>query len=130
MSELSLPWPPKVLSPNARTHWSVRSKAAKLYRSECYILAKQFIHAGGFAGLPADGTLHLWLDFYPPDRRHRDDDNITAAFKSGRDGLAEALGINDKRFRTHPWIKDAVAGMVKVRITGGPDQPTNGGQTA
>jgi len=117
--ELTLPWPPKDLSPNARVHWTKRSKAAKAYREACFWEAKRLLAAGGWQDLPAEGDLHLWLDFYPPDRRHRDDDNLTAAFKAGRDGLADALGVNDKRFRSHPYLKDMVAGMVKVRITGG-----------
>ena len=37
-----------------------------------------------------DGDVHLWVDFYPPDKRRRDDDNVIAAFKAGRDGLADA----------------------------------------
>lgn len=118
--ELTLPWPPKDLSPNARVHWSKRSKAAKAYREACFWEAKRLLAAGGWQDLPAEGDLHLWLDFYPPDRRHRDDDNLIAAFKAGRDGIAEALKVNDKRFRSHPYLKDMVAGMVKVRITGGP----------
>jgi len=115
MIEIELPWPPSVLSPNARVHWSKRSKAAKAYRHACWALVKQ-------AGLPAmpDGELHLWITFYPPDRRHRDDDNMIASFKSGRDGLADALGVDDKRFRLHPWVSDQIGGKVKVRISAGP----------
>lgn len=119
VTELVLPWPPKALSPNARVHWTVRSKAAKAYRGACYWLTKQLMSTGGLRDLP-EGSLHLWVDFYPPDKRHRDDDNMISAFKSGRDGIAEALGINDKRFRMHPYIKDQIGGMVKVRITGAP----------
>ena len=111
MDELILPWPPKECSPNARVHWSKRSKAAKAYRQLCWALAKQ-------AAIQApDGALALWIDFYPPDRRQRDDDNLIAAFKSGRDGIAEALGINDKRFQTIPTMHDKTGGYVVVRIT-------------
>jgi crossover junction endodeoxyribonuclease RusA len=121
MIELTLPWPPKDLSPNARIHWTKRAKAAKAYRAEC---ARQCAaHKWGYEWktLQTTGRLHLWIDFYPPDRRHRDDDNMVAAFKSGRDGLADALGINDRRFICHPFVKDQIGGMVKVRITGGPE---------
>jgi crossover junction endodeoxyribonuclease RusA len=79
------------------------------------------IQAGAKAGIPWEGDIHLWIDFYPPDRRQRDDDNMIAAFKSGRDGLAQAFGVNDKRFRTHPYVKDQIGGMVKVRFTKGPE---------
>lgn len=115
--ELTLPWPPKDLSPNARVHWSRRSKAAKAYRHACYMLA---IQGGAKAGIPWEGDIHVWIDFYPPDRRHRDDDNMIAAFKSGRDGIAQAFGVDDKRFRIHPYVKSETGGMVKVRFSRGP----------
>ncbi|SOS36014.1 hypothetical protein CFBP6411_04657 [Pseudomonas syringae group genomosp. 3] len=40
-TDLILPWPPKVLSPNARTHWATKSRAAKAYRNTCYLLCRQ-----------------------------------------------------------------------------------------
>lgn len=113
---LILPWPPKELSPNARTYWRKRAPIARSYREACYVLAKQ-------SGVVIDwtGDIHAWIDFYPPDKRQRDDDNMIAAFKSGRDGLADALGVNDRRFRIHPYVKSEVGGMVKVRFTRGPE---------
>ena len=116
MSELVFAWPPKVLSPNARVHWSVKSKAAKAYRADCWAITKE-----AKVILPDSPKLALWLDFYPPDKRHRDDDNMIAAFKSGRDGMAEALGINDKRFRVFPMVMDEIGGMVRARITNLPE---------
>ena len=87
-----LPWPPAALSPNARSHWAIRSRAAKSYRLQCFLFARQ-------AGLVApEGRILLDLEFIPPTMRRRDDDNLTAAFKAGRDGLADALGIDDSRF--------------------------------
>lgn len=117
MIELVLPWPPRVLNPNNRSHWRVKSKAAAEYKNVCWALTKEarWDHA-----LLPDGKLHLWLDFYPPDKRHYDDDNVAASFKSGRDGLALALGIDDKRFVSHPHLIETIGGMVKVRLTGGP----------
>lgn len=113
-TRVTLAWPPKQLSPNARCHWAVKNKAIKLYRDDCTWLTKA-------AGLRVDwdGIIHAWITFYPPDRRHRDDDNMIAAFKSGRDGVADALGIDDKRIRIHPAVSDEVVkgGAVKVRLT-------------
>lgn len=116
MSELILPWPPRELSPNARTHWRRAAPIKAAYRNACYILAKQAQIA-----IDWEGDIHAWIDFYPPDRRHRDDDNMVGAFKSGRDGVAEALGVNDKRFRIHPYVKTEIGGVVKVRFTKGPE---------
>lgn len=46
---------------------------------------------------------------------------MIASFKNGRDGLAQALGVDDKRFRIHPYVSDQVGGMVKIRLSPGPD---------
>lgn len=116
MSKITLPWPPKALSPNARVHWSVKSKAAKAYRAACFALCKE----AKLVAPVTDGRLHLWLVFHAPDRRARDDDNMIAAFKSGRDGIADALGIDDKRFVCHPFVSDEIGGMVKFSVTAGP----------
>lgn len=116
MMEVTFPWPPKELSPNARVHWSKRAKAAKAYRSLCWAIALQVIGQRK----PPDGDLHLWMTFCPPDRRRRDDDNCIAAFKPGRDGLADALKIDDKRFCIHPYVSEETGGVVKIKITGGP----------
>lgn len=69
-----------------------------------------------------EGRLHLWIDFYPPDKRKRDDDGLLASFKPFRDGIADAMRIDDNRFVSHPYVKDEVVrgGEVRVRITGGP----------
>lgn len=112
MTDLLLPWPPAECSPNARGHWSKKSRAAKRYRSECFVLTKN-------ARLPRpEGQVILSLEFLPPDRRRRDDDNLIAMFKSGRDGLADALGIDDNLFATQIRVSDETikGGAVRVRI--------------
>lgn len=106
-----LPWPPKALSPNARGHWSKRSRAAKSYRMQCFLMAKQ-------ARLVAPaGRILLALEFIPPTRRRRDDDNLLAAFKAGRDGLADALGIDDSQFVSQVQLSAGVHPQGAVRVT-------------
>ena len=120
MIELILPWPPKALSPNARTHWRKKAPIAKAYKEACWALTKE----AGIVLPESAGRLALWLDFYPPDRRARDDDNMIASFKHGRDGVALALGIDDKRFRCLPYVRDdKIGGYIKVRITDMPEVP-------
>jgi len=65
------------------------------------------------------GRALLSLEFIPPDRRRRDDDNCIAAFKSGRDGVAQAMGIDDSRFVTQLQISAETikGGAVRVRIS-------------
>lgn len=109
--QVLLPWPAAALSPNARGHWSKRSRAAKSYRMQCFLFAKK-------AGLVAPGgRILLALEFLPPSRRRRDDDNLLAAFKAGRDGLADALGIDDSLFVTQVQLSDQVHPGGAVRVT-------------
>ena len=122
LPELVLPWPSRDLHPNARVHWRRKAKAVKDARQTTMLFA---LASGWKPGVvPTDGRLHLWVDFVPPDRRRRDDDGIAASFKHARDGIADALGMDDNRFRMHPWLKDnetKPGGCVRVRITAGPD---------
>lgn len=120
MMELVLPWPSKNLSPNARVHWSRKAAAAKDARAMARLLAMSA--RWGEAALP-EGRLHLWITFHPPTRRLPDDDNMLARFKPSRDGIADALGIDDKRFVSHPYVSDKPrrGGQVVVRLTGGPE---------
>lgn len=112
MIEIVLPWPPKQLNPNQRVHWTKKSSAAKKYRRMCHLLALQ-------AGIKAaDAAVLVDITFCPPDRRKRDDDNCLASFKSGRDGLADAMGIDDNSFSTAFRMGEPVSGgAVRVRIS-------------
>lgn len=110
-NQVLLPWPPKVLSPNARAHWATRSKAAKAYRFRCFFGARQVRLEA-----PA-GRVLLVLEFMPPNRRRRDDDNLLASFKAGRDGLADALGIDDSVFVSQVRLLDEIRPGGAVRVT-------------
>lgn len=120
MKELVLPWPHKDLSPNSRVHWSKRAKASQQARADAKLLA---ILAGWTVGCVPDGRLHLWITFHPPTRMMPDDDNMLSRFKPQRDGIADALGIDDKRFVSHPLVSHEVrkGGQVVVRLSGGPE---------
>lgn len=93
-----LPWPYKQLSPNARVHFMTLAKFKRVYRSACFVLAKQ-----AKLDVP-DGDIRIVLEFYPPTKRNRDDDNLVAMMKCGLDGVADALGVNDSRFRLQPPV--------------------------
>jgi len=126
LTELILPWPDKALSPNARVHWAKRAQAVKAARHEAFMLAR---HAGWtkdyLSAIKPDSIDYLTLrydlhsDFYPPNRYRRDDDNLIAAFKPYRDGIAQALNVDDFRFRTIATVHQNVmkGGQVKVRMT-------------
>lgn len=115
---LVLPWPPSALSANARHgHWGARARAARAYREAC---GWQAI-AQGARRMAADARLHVHLRFVPPDRRRRDDQNLIAAMKSGLDGLADVLEVDDSRWHvTHdPLDREggAIGGFVRVTVS-------------
>jgi hypothetical protein len=122
MKELILPWPDRALHPNSRTHYMARSKAAKAARKAAWAIARQAWTVADMANLP-DGRLHVWIDGYGTDRRRRDADGLLSSLKPWLDGIADALGVDDRRFVPHPWVKDEVrkGGEVRIRITGGPE---------
>lgn len=116
MNELILPWPHKDLSPNARVHWRQKAQTTKNVRRSAMVMALLADWRGD--ELP-EGRLHLYVTFHPPTKRMPDDDNMLARFKPYRDGIADALGIDDKRFISHPVVSEEVrkGGQVVVRIT-------------
>ena len=108
---ITLPWPPKELSPNARLHWSKLAKAKKSYRYACAVQAR----AQGAKRIEAD-ELHVSLMFYPPTRRAFDLDNALARMKSGLDGLADVLEVDDRNWKLIIDRADELGGMVKVEV--------------
>jgi crossover junction endodeoxyribonuclease RusA len=119
MTTLILPWPARVLHPNARTHWAPKAEATKAARATAHLLAKE---AGWHRLTLPQGRLHLWVDGYPPNRNRRDTACFLSSLKAAIDGIADALGIDDSRFVPHPFLMDETRpnGEVHVRITGGP----------
>ena len=65
----------------------------------------------------ADGPLCVRYTYYPPPRgKWMDDDNLIGAMKYYRDGIAQALDINDARFITHPVQRGARDGRGRVVV--------------
>ena len=112
MIEVTLPWPPKELSPNSRPHHMALARHKKKYKEACFWVAKQ----QGVQPMQAE-SLNVQMTFFRPAKHHYDADNLVAAMKSGLDGLALALGVDDRIFRLGPpVIADQIGGTVKVRI--------------
>lgn len=109
--QLTLPWPPADLSPNARGHWSKLARAKKAYRAACAWTAQE----QGAKRIEAD-RLHLTITFVPPNRRAHDLDNCLARLKSGLDGLADVLGVDDKHWSLAIDRAEIIGGFVKVRV--------------
>lgn len=119
---ITLPWPDRLLHPNARPNRWAKAAAVKAARRHAHLLA---LEAGWHLVQLPPGRLDVWLDFYPPNlSRKRDDDGLLSSMKSARDGLADALKVDDSRFKSHPDVKDVAfpGGKVDIRITGAPNE--------
>lgn len=115
---IELSWPAKALWPNAsgvgRSHWR-KTRAKSTAKAEAYyatlaaLLGSKFQHNGG--------RLPFVITAYPPTKRHADDDNLTAACKASRDGIARALGIDDKYFDQRlQWGEPVKGGKIVVAV--------------
>ncbi len=114
-----LPWPDKILSPNARKHYRVVAPvkaAAREYAAKAtWAAAPAMVRSAVASG---EGKIELTVKFFPPDKRHRDDDNMIGSFKAARDGIADGLGVNDRRFRARYIFADAeTPGRVEVILS-------------
>lgn len=93
---VKLPFPDTRLNPNSSKgrHWAATSDLRKQARTMARLLTMvEMDPAVVFVG-----DIPLTVTFVSPDRRHRDRDNLLAASKPMLDGVADALGIDDRRF--------------------------------
>lgn len=116
MIEVTLPWPDKVLSPNARAHWAKKAPKTKAAREASAWLV--------LAAMPkverwsAPSSASISMTFCPPDNRRRDRDNLIASMKAATDGIADAIGIDDSKFETTYRMGEPVkGGAVLVTIS-------------
>ena len=112
---ITLPLPPKELSPNGRPHWAAKARATKNYRE----------YAWAETTATTDGTSHLWdraketARFYFKTNRRRDRDNLLASLKAAFDGITDAqLLINDSGLMHMPVeiYKDVDNPRVEITI--------------
>jgi hypothetical protein len=78
----------------------------------------------GRGGAPkwANKRFQFLITAYPPDRRERDDDNVKASLKGHRDGIAQALGIDDSRFdERFQWGEPCKPAKIIVTISSSED---------
>jgi crossover junction endodeoxyribonuclease RusA len=94
---ITLPWPDRVLSPNDRPHWAAKARAVRSARIKAWAHTK--VAFGAKYWHSDHGDIYLDYVFNPPDRRARDEDSLISSMKAHRDGIADALRVNDVRFR-------------------------------
>lgn len=101
-----LPWPDPKLMPNRKNGkaWQSTSKVKTEQRLAAYLCTLAALET---AGVKEWGEkIPLSLVYMPPDKRHRDLDNLLGGSKALLDGMAQALGVDDSRFR--PVLVDSV----------------------
>lgn len=98
--EFELPWPNKKLSPNARTHWAALAGAKSEYKRNAQLITANAILAAQLAwkNRPDWSRAKIQLVFCPPKNFAYDLDNALARLKSGIDGIANALAVDDVGF--------------------------------
>lgn len=108
MIRVELPYPDSRLNPNARRHWAANAPVKADAKRTAYILTRAALCAdrASWPDFAGDAPILFRVTFHPPDRRRRDDDNAIAALKSARDGIADALGVDDRRFRAEYRFAD------------------------
>ena len=73
---------------NAREHWSAKAKRAKDHRFTAYMATRAWLR-----GRKLPRPIEVTLTRLAP--RKLDGDNLQSAFKALRDGVADALAIDD-----------------------------------
>lgn len=95
---ITLPWPDTSLMPNRKNgrHWGGTQAAKVRARQDGYFGAKKAL---GTSELVSQDRMPVKITFVAPDARLRDIDNMLACIKPQLDGIAQALRIDDSRFR-------------------------------
>ena len=101
-----LPYPLPALWPNKRQHWSAKASATRTYRQWAKLAANT----------AKPGPVHL-ICCPKPFGPAPDMDNFIAACKALQDGLADAMGVNDRELRfTYEMGSRCKDGAVIVEI--------------
>lgn len=110
--ELTLPFPAKILWPNGRGHWAAKARSVASARRTAWALT---LEASG-GKWPTIAAKLNWT-IHPKTAHTIDDDAPPSALKSYRDGIADALGVDDKFFTaTYAFAEPIKGGLVRVSI--------------
>ena len=118
MIEITLPWPDKRLSPNARVHWREKATVTKHARKMAYVLAWEGLYYLAYLGRD-DVKFEAQITYHPPDRRRRDIlDNLPASIKPFIDGMCDCMGIDDYQIQrtVNEWGDVTPGGKVVLTL--------------
>ena len=112
IKQITLPWPDSALHSNSRTHWGqkARATASARHAAKMACLEKPRIER-----IP---NATIFIEYYPPTKRG-DIHNVASSLKAYLDGIADAMGSDDKDFDVHyptVWAGSGKPGKVVFRI--------------
>jgi hypothetical protein len=111
MTTITLPFPPSSLSGHAKGHWRAKAAETKKHREWARLAT-----LAAAPTVPATGDIRLRIRFVPPDRRG-DRTNYANRLKASLDGIATALGVNDRRFvPSYEFAEPEKPGRVEVEV--------------
>lgn len=117
MITVMLPWPDTDLWPNRRPHPIAKARLVKQARSDAYYLTRLELERQAWYAVD-DAPIPITVTGHKPNDRKRDATNLQAALKAALDGVADALNVDDERFRvTTDWGPvDPPRGKVVVEV--------------
>ena len=110
---VKMPWPARELHSNSRAHYMVRHRAFQSAKFAAKMLCRE-------AKVPCWPNAEILIEYYPPSYRG-DIHNVPSALKAYIDGIADALGCDDKSFIVdYPtqWAGKVKGGEVVFHIIG------------
>ena len=108
-----LPFPPSSLSGHAKGHWRAKAAATKKHREWARLAT-----LSAAPTVPESGDIRVHVRFVPPDRRS-DRGNFPVRMKAYFDGIADGLGVNDRRFVPfYEFAEPQKPGQVVVTVGG------------
>jgi crossover junction endodeoxyribonuclease RusA len=114
---LSLPWPDRVISSNGRANRYKKARKVKEARGYAYWVAKE-------AKVSPWPSASLEFTYHPPSQRG-DVHNVASGLKAYIDGIAEAMGVDDRKFTVqYPtrFSESKKGGEIIVKISQAPEQ--------
>jgi hypothetical protein len=112
-SLIELPFPPASLSGHAKGKWWNTSSIVAKHRAWARLAT-----LAAAIPVPDEGDIRVSFTFYPPDNRG-DRLNFANRIKAYADGIADALGVNDKRFLpAYHFAEPCKPGKIVVAIGG------------
>lgn len=109
---ITLPWPAKELHSNFRGNRFAKSRATKEARNTAWAISME---SPRVECMP---NARLLFEYYPPHRRY-DAQNIPHSLKAYIDGIADAMGCDDRGFEVdYPsvWAGSGKPGKIVVHI--------------